>query len=92
MRRKSTKKPVVHKILIDDQGIVHFIYDDDLTCLMQMGKAEIHRASHVEPTPLGQRGWIADMSPVNGPMLGPYKLRAQALVAEREWLEANVLR
>jgi len=31
-------------------------------------------------------GWTADMAPVGGPLLGPFKLRADALAAEREWL------
>lgn len=36
-------------------------------------------------------GWAADMSPVNGPALGPFRLRAEALDAERGWLERNVV-
>jgi hypothetical protein len=32
--------------------------------------------------------WLSDMSPVSGPMLGPFETRAEALAAEREWLLA----
>ena len=50
------------------------------------GEASIRRASHVEPE---GTAWVADMSPVNGPKLGPYTRRADALDAERRWLEAG---
>ena len=50
----------------------------------------IFRASHVEPSPSG--GWFADLSPVNGPLLGPFTLRSDALTAEVAWLEKNILR
>ena len=43
--------------------------------------------SHVEPD--GNGGWKADMSPVNGPVLGPYKKRSEALQKEVEWLLAH---
>jgi hypothetical protein len=33
--------------------------------------------------------WIADLSPVNGPTLGPFTDRAAALDAERGWLVTN---
>ena len=39
-----------------------------------------------EPVP---QGWWADMSPVDGPVLGPFATRHTALHAEKEWLEAN---
>jgi hypothetical protein len=46
----------------------------------------------VEPHPT-KNGWLADMRPVDGPVLGangtssePFKTRAEALAAEREWL------
>jgi hypothetical protein len=52
---------------------------------MEEGDAKVTRASHVEPNPAG--GWGADMAPVNGPMLGPFKLRSEALSAEVAYLE-----
>ena len=42
------------------------------------------RASHVEPDAEGY--WWADMGPVDGPVLGPFKNRTEALGAERGWL------
>jgi hypothetical protein len=35
--------------------------------------------------------WWADMCPVGGPVLGPFDTRADALMAERQWLMANEL-
>jgi hypothetical protein len=50
------------------------------------GPLEIRRrASHVEPGPEGR--WRADLSPVDGPALGPFDRRSEALQAERDWLE-----
>ena len=40
--------------------------------------------SHVEPDREGY--WWADMEPVEGPVLGPFKNRTEALGAERGWL------
>lgn len=68
---------------------IRFIYNDDLAGLMKQGKTEVRRASHVEPDGNGQ--WIADMSPVSGPVLGPYKRRDEALREEVQWLlEHNI--
>jgi predicted GIY-YIG superfamily endonuclease len=59
------------------------IYDDRLRFIQSIGDVEIKRASHVEPQ--GTK-WIADMSPSNGPVLGPFDTRSQALKEEQEWL------
>jgi hypothetical protein len=48
----------------------------------------IRRASHVEPDDDGQ--WWADLSPVNGPHLGPFAKRSEALTAESSWLEQHI--
>jgi hypothetical protein len=71
-------------IAIKPDGTMSFIYDDRLAGLCEEGDAHTTRASHVEPTAKG--GWSADMSPVNGPILGPFRLREEALAAECEWL------
>jgi len=76
------------KILIKPDGTTVFIYDDRLRSLMAEGKSEIRRASHVEPTKDGK--WEADMSPVNGPILGPFETREEALREEVKWLEARL--
>ena len=74
---------------ISPDGIVTFIYDDALRDLMEAGSAKICRASHVEPDDDGH--WVADLGPVQGPKLGPFSMRRDALAAEKEWLEQNVL-
>lgn len=35
--------------------------------------------------------WQADLSPVNGPVLGPFDSRVDAIEAEIEWLNKNFL-
>lgn len=74
------------EILVTPKGELRFIYDDRLAPLLAEGKAEIRRASHVGP--VGTEWW-ADLGPVGGPMLGPYKLRQMALNAENYWLRAH---
>ncbi len=69
----------------DADGRMAFIYDDaGAGVAREVGTLDIRRASHVEPTLDG--GWVADMSPVEGPLLGPYMTRAEALEREVEWL------
>ena len=59
---------------------------------------ETRRASHVEPTPNPQGGplpaWNVDLSPINGPpsLKQSYQTREQALSAETEWIETNLLK
>lgn len=64
---------------------IRAVYADDLAGLMAEGRASIRRASHVEPAADGA-GWTADLSPVGGPILGPFPLRAEALAAETAYL------
>ena len=71
-------------LTITSTGEVQFIWDDQLQLLLELGQTDVRRASHVEPTQDGQ--WTADLSPVNGPILGPYRFRRQALNAELDWL------
>jgi hypothetical protein len=75
-------------MIFDTNGSVSCLYSDILE-LDQIGRLTISRGSHVEPTLDGQ--WTADMSPVCGPVLGPYRSRKEALAAEVDWLEANWL-
>lgn len=75
-------------MIFDTNGSISCLYSDILE-LDQIGRLTISRGSHVEPTPDGQ--WTADMSPVCGPVLGPYRSRRDALAAEVDWLEANWL-
>ncbi|MEW6545046.1 MAG: hypothetical protein AB1411_15735 [Nitrospirota bacterium] len=71
---------------VSPQGTVSVIYDDELAPLIgELGRASIQRASYVEPTSDGW--WLVDLTPSNGPVLGPFPLRNEALAAERAWLE-----
>jgi hypothetical protein len=71
------------ELVVDAGGDVRCIYGEDLD-LREIGKLQITRASHVEPDAAGY--WFADMAPSDGPVLGPYGSRTEALQAEREWL------
>ena len=74
-------------IVIGESGEIRFIYDDELAdALAGAGEACTRRASHVEPN---GGGWTADMRPVNGPVLGPFPTRREALEEEKRWLERN---
>jgi hypothetical protein len=75
-------------LLVLPSGTVRAIYAEDLD-LGVFGRTTITRASHVEPD--GQGGWLADLTPVSGPVLGPFSQRSRALGAEQAWLEANWL-
>lgn len=75
-------------LIVASTGHVRCLYDEDID-LTTLGSLEIRRGSHVEPDQTGQ--WWADLSPVDGPRLGPFDRRSQALDAERVWLEANWL-
>ena len=79
------------KMKISPEGEVTCIYTEAID-LPEIGKiTEIKRASHVEPTALMQSiGWTSDMSPVGGPVLGPFDNRQDALTAEVEWLERGM--
>ena len=76
------------QLVIDPTGDVRCVYDEALP-LADFGRLTIQRGSHVEPTAVGH--WTADLSPVGGPLLGPFESRTAALDAEREWLEQNWL-
>ena len=71
------------ELVVGVDGVARCIYDEALD-LREIGKLQITRASHVEPDRDGF--WWADMGPVDGPVLGPFKSRTEALAAERGWL------
>ena len=76
------------QLVIDPAGGVRCLYDESLP-LAELGQLTISRGSHVEPDEIGR--WLADLSPVGGPQLGPFATRSAALEAERDWLELNWL-
>ncbi len=75
------------ELVVDAGGAVRCIYDEALD-LRELGKLQITRASHVEPDAEGY--WWADMGPVDGTVLGPYRSRSEALAAERAWLRRRI--
>jgi hypothetical protein len=80
--------PTVMQLIVTPTGAVRCLYDEALD-LFALGRPVIRRGSHVEP--IDEGGWTADLSPVGGPVLGPFNSRAEALAAERDWLEQNWL-
>ncbi|MEI8375329.1 MAG: hypothetical protein WCJ35_21115 [Planctomycetota bacterium] len=72
------------QIIITPVGTARCIYTEDID-LSAIGSPVITRASHVEPDQQGR--WLADMSPLSGPTLGPFLNRSEALMAEHDWLE-----
>ena len=75
-----------HHVNISPDGRIEFIHSDDLACLLDLGTPSIPRASNVE---WGGAGWEADLAPVGGPRLGPFRIRKDALDAEVAWLRAH---
>jgi hypothetical protein len=76
------------KLIVRPDGMVRAIYDEAID-LAVLGRPTITRASHVEPDE--QRRWRADLSPVGGPVLGPFDRRGEALEAETDGLERHWL-
>ena len=76
------------ELLILAGGVVRCVYGEAID-LHVLGQPQIRRASVVEPDEQGC--WYADLSPVEGPLLGPFAQRSQALAAEQEWLSRHWL-
>ena len=75
------------EIVIGADGNAQCVYAEAIP-IQALGKLDIQRASHVEPNDYGE--WIADMSPVKGPSLGPFSNRSKALEAEVAWIRRNL--
>lgn len=73
-------------LIVDPNGDVTTLYTE-LLDLSALGAMNIARASHVEPDQSGQ--WFADI--VDGPKLGPFARRSEALAAEVAWLTEHRL-
>jgi len=76
------------QLVITPDGALRCVYGEAID-LHALGSPSVSRASHVEPDEQGR--WIADLSPVNGPNLGPFDRRSDALAAESRWLETHWL-
>ena len=81
------------KLVVKNGGEINVIYDDALIGLMDGAEIEIKRASHVEPDWFGHEcKWIADMRPVNGPILTGFTTRKEALDAEVQYINRHVIK
>jgi hypothetical protein len=76
-------------LVIQPDGCVRMIYSE-LVVPQSLGSVNIQRGSHVEPDEHGF--WYADLEPCDGPILGPFDLRSDAIDAEVEWLTTNWLK
>lgn len=74
-------------LTVRPEGSLIAIYTEALD-LVSLGDVRFQRASHVEPDERGN--WWADLSPVHGPILGPFTQRSQALEAEHRYLMSRL--
>ena len=74
---------------ISPSGEITMIYADfHAPFIEKVGGATVARASFVEPC---SGGWSADMSPLaKGVVLGPFRLRQEALDAEERWINEHL--
>lgn len=77
------------QLMISPSGEIRCLYGETID-LHSLGKLSISRGSFVEPNEEGL--WFADLVPVGGPRLGPFRKRSEALDAEVAWLQFNWLR
>lgn len=80
------------KIKITPQGRVMLLYEEEVGLAEALGgKHVITRASHVEPDHKGD-WWARMIVPESGLItLGPFSKRSEALKAEIQYLETNLL-
>jgi hypothetical protein len=76
------------ELVIGPGGTATCLYCEDLD-LARLGEVRVRRASQCEPDEHGR--WWADLAPVAGPQLGPFRKRSEALHAEVQWLRRHVL-
>jgi hypothetical protein len=76
------------QLIIQPDGSVRCLYGEAID-LAHLGQVAICRASQVEPDVNGK--WLADLRPVEGPCLGPFPQRSQALAAEETWINEHWL-
>lgn len=72
-------------ISISPDAVITFIYSDLLQPLLAEGIAQIRRVSQVEPC---EGGWSATME--DKTVLGPFRLREEALGAEIAYIERTL--
>jgi len=72
-------------LTVNPAGDIQCVYTEALD-LDQFGRADIRRASNVNPGPDGWQAQIED-----GPTLGPFPKRSEAILAEVRYIEENLL-
>lgn len=75
-------------LLVLGDGSIRSVYGEAIE-LAALGDVRLRRAGHLEPDSGGQ--WWADLTAVNGPVLGPFERRSDALTAESRWLDEHWL-
>lgn len=83
------RKAMTMELIVTPAGVVRRVYAEHVN-LDLLGEVRVRRAGHVEPDARGQ--WWADLSPVDGPRLGPFPVRSAALSAEAAWLTEHLPR
>ena len=76
------------ELVVQPDGHVRCVYNEAIN-LSALGRVQIKRGSHVEPDADGR--WFADLAVAQGPRLGPFERRSDALKAEAAWLNKNWL-
>ena len=71
------------QLVIHPNGSIRCLYTEAID-LHQLGSPTMTRASVVDPDKAGR--WWCDLAVIDGPTLGPFPLRSDALRAESAWL------
>jgi hypothetical protein len=75
-------------LIVAPDGNARCVYAEAID-LGALGSIQLRRAGRVEPNALGR--WYADLAPLGGPLLGPFRRRSEALGAEARWLDEHWL-
>jgi len=79
------------KIKINTDGTACLLYMEDIP-IEELGKVDsIKRLFHVEPTQDNRWTATVGMDTPECVVLGPFEKRSDALAAEVEWIEENIL-
>lgn len=76
-------------IFIRPNGSAQCLYGEKID-LKTLGHTNVARASNVEPDENAPGTWYADLTPVGGPVLRGFENRSAALLAEEQWLNAEM--
>ena len=70
---------------IKPSGQVRYLHDDLVAGVIDPGPVTARRASHIEISEDGKT-WYVDLAPVDGPTVGGFASRQQAVEYEEAWL------